>query len=48
MSNRRLQLALDLPAIGLDVRIVRLLNVIVINVIVAVAVIPAQLTDWTT
>ena len=54
MSNRRSQLALDLPAnrpnIDLDVRVVRLLNVIVISVIVivAVAIIPAQLADWTT
>lgn len=53
MSNRRSQLALDLlanrPSI-LDVRAVRLLNVIVISVIVivAVAIIPAQLADWTT
>lgn len=48
MSNRRLQLALDLPADKLSVRVVRLLNVVVINVIVAVAIIPARLADWTT
>lgn len=54
MSNRRSQLALDHLANGLgnglDVRVVRLLNVIVISVlvIVAVAIIPAQLADWTT
>ena len=54
MSNRRSQLALDRLANGLgnglDVRVVRLLNVIVISVlvIVAVAIIPAQLADWTT
>lgn len=48
MSNRRLQPALNVPTTGLDARIVRLLNVIVINVIVAVAIIPARLADWTT
>ncbi len=53
MSNRRSQLAFDLAANRpdtFDVRVVRLLNVIVISVlvIVAVAIIPAQLADWTT
>lgn len=50
MSNRRSQLALEIPASGLDARVVRLLNVIVISVIVivAVAIIPARLADWTT
>jgi hypothetical protein len=50
MSNRRSQLAFEIPASGLDARVVRLHNVIVISVIilVAVAIIPAQLADWTT
>lgn len=50
MSNRRSQLALDLSVARPELRVVRLLNVIVISVIiiVAVAIIPAQLADWTT
>ena len=50
MSNRRSQLARAIPVNELDVRVVRLLNVIVISVIVivAVAIISAQLADWTT
>jgi hypothetical protein len=50
MSNRRSQFALDLTAVGrkVEVRIGRLiLNLlVVISIIVAVAIIPAQLADW--
>jgi len=50
MSNRRFQFALDLTASGrkAELRVNRLtLNLIVVSIIIAVAIIPAQLADWT-
>jgi hypothetical protein len=50
MSNRRFQSALDLTASGrqAELRVSRLiLNVIVISIIIAVAIIAARLADWT-
>jgi hypothetical protein len=49
MSNRRFQYALDLAAHGrrVELRVSRLiLNIIVVSIIVAVAIIPARLADW--
>jgi hypothetical protein len=51
MSNRRSQLALDHMAAGREAKLRAgrlLLNIIVvISIIVAVAIRPAQLADWT-
>ena len=50
MSNRRSHRELDLAASGrqAELRVSRLiLNVIVVGVIIAVAIIPARLADWT-
>lgn len=50
MSNRRSHRTLDLAAYGrqVELRVSRLiLNVIVVGVIIAVAIIPARLADWT-
>ena len=49
MSNRRFQRALDQAAYGREVklRVSRLiLNIIVVSIIVAIAIIPARLADW--
>jgi hypothetical protein len=49
MSNRRSHRALDLAASGreAELRVSRIiLNVIVVGVIIAVAIIPARLADW--
>lgn len=49
MSNRRFQPAIDLTAYGREVELrvsLLILNVIVIGVIIAVAIIPARLADW--
>jgi hypothetical protein len=49
MSNRRFQCALDPAADGREakLRLSRLiLNVIVVSVIIAIAIIPARLADW--
>jgi hypothetical protein len=50
MSNRRSHRKLDLTASGrqAELRVSRLiLNVIVVSIIIAVAIIPARLADWT-
>jgi len=50
MSNRRFQFALVLTAFGRQagLRASRLIhNVIVVGIIIAVAIIPARLADWT-
>jgi hypothetical protein len=49
MSNRPAQLAFPLPIRSIRTRVSRLINLIVIaiNVIVPVAIRPAQLADWT-
>jgi len=50
MSNLRFQHALDRAAAGrrVELRVSRLiLNVIVVGVIIAIAIIPARLADWT-
>jgi subtilase family serine protease len=49
MSNRRFQHALDLMAYGrqAELRVSRLiLNIIIVSIIIAVAIIPARLADW--
>jgi hypothetical protein len=49
MSNRRFQSALDLAAYGgqAELRVGRpILNVIVVSIIIAIAIIPARLADW--
>jgi hypothetical protein len=49
MSNRRSHCALNLTAKGreAELRVSRLiLNVIVVGIIIAVAIIPARLADW--
>jgi hypothetical protein len=49
MSNRRFQFAFDIPAAGrrAQLRVSRLiLNVTVVSIIIAVAIIPARLADW--
>jgi hypothetical protein len=52
MSNRRLQFApdsIDYAAISrqAELRVNRItLNIIVVSIIIAVAIIPAQLADW--
>ncbi len=49
MSNRRFQCALDAAANGrqAELRVSRLIiNVTVISMIIAVAIIPARLADW--
>ncbi|HKQ90901.1 MAG TPA: hypothetical protein VJZ77_09475 [Blastocatellia bacterium] len=50
MSNRRSHCELDLAAFGreAELRVSRLiLNVIVVGIIIAEAIIPARLADWT-
>jgi len=50
MSNRRSHRALDLAASGREaaLRVSRLIiNVIVVSIIIAVAIIPARLAGWT-
>jgi hypothetical protein len=50
MSNRRSHRTLDLATSGrqVELRVSRpILNVIVVGVIIAVAIIPARLADWT-
>jgi hypothetical protein len=49
MSNRHFQRALDPTANGreAELRVSRLiLNVVVVSIIIAVAIIPARLADW--
>lgn len=49
MSNRRFQYAHDLAAHGraVKLRVSRLiLDIVVVSVIIAVAIIPARLADW--
>ncbi|HEY8462097.1 MAG TPA: hypothetical protein VIM99_17040 [Blastocatellia bacterium] len=49
MSNRRFQCALDATASGreAELRASRLiLNVVVVSIIIAAAIIPARLADW--
>ncbi|HEX5082618.1 MAG TPA: hypothetical protein VFY40_11270 [Blastocatellia bacterium] len=49
MSNRRFQRALDPTVNGreAELRVSRLiLNVVVVSIIIAVAIIPARLADW--
>ena len=49
MSNRRFQCALDPTVNGreADLRVSRLiLNLVVVSIIIAVAIIPARLADW--
>ncbi|MCI0525737.1 MAG: hypothetical protein L0Y75_10780 [Acidobacteria bacterium] len=50
MSDRRFQFAPELAATSrqAELRVSRLiLNVIVVSVIIAIAIIPARLADWT-
>jgi len=55
MSDRRFQFAFDLTASGrrAELRVIQhtinglTLNLIVVSIIIAVAIIPAQLADWT-
>jgi len=49
MSNRRFQRALDQAAYGRQAELCvsrLILNIIVVSIIVAIAIIPARLADW--